>query len=170
MSNEVEVSGVFSGEDECARAIETLREAGLRSIRYFAPFPSERILEACGRDRSPVRGLVLAAGIVGAVSGFALTIGTSLTWSHVAGGKPIISLPPYIIIAFELMILFGGVTGALSIVALGGLPQWETLKGFSPRFASDRFGVLVRCSESEAARAESILREAGAEEATREGA
>ena len=56
--------------------------------------PSEKILEALELPKSPIRVCVLAGGIIGVLSGFALTIGTSLTWPHVAGGKPIISIPP----------------------------------------------------------------------------
>jgi len=168
MSNQVEIAGAFADEELCAAGIEALREAGFGPIGYFSPIPSDKLLEACGLDRSPVRGWVLCGGITGALTGFALTIGTSLTWSHVVGGKPIISLPPFIIIAFELMILLGGISAVLSTLVLGGLLRFESLTGFSSRFASDSFGVTVRCARDDAARVESILRGAGALEVTRE--
>jgi hypothetical protein len=167
MSDDVEITASFSEEETCALAIENLRESGFLRIRFFSPIPCEKLLRVFDLDRSPVRAWVLAAGIIGALSGFALTIGTSLTWSHVVGGKPIISMPPYIIIAFELMILCGGVTAVIAVFALGRLPQFETLSGFSSRFSSDRFGVVVRCAESEAAHAESILKDSGADQITR---
>lgn len=168
MSVDVEITASFADEEACVEAVQKLRKSGFSRIRFFSPIPCEKLLRAVGLDRSPVRGWVLAAGITGVLSGFALTIGTSLTWSHVAGGKPIISIPAYIIIAFELMILFGGVTGVIAVLALGRLPQFETLRGFSSSFSSDRFGIVVRCAESEAARAESIFKEAGGQEIARE--
>jgi Alternative complex III, ActD subunit len=170
VSFEFDVIASFADEQPCARAVEDLRKAGSEHLRYFAPIPSERIFEAAGFSRSPVRRWVLGGGITGALSGFALTIGTSLTWSHVAGGKPIVSIPPYIIIAFELMILFGALSAVIGFLVNGGVPEFQPLSGYSPRFSSDRFGVVVRCDEEEAERVESIMREAGAEEVAREPA
>ncbi len=170
MSAEIYVIGSFTDEEACARGIEVVLAAGMREVAYFAPIPSERLLEAAGMGHSPVRGWVLAGGISGALSGFALTIGTSLTWSHVVGGKPIVSVPPYIIIAFELMILLGALCAVVGFVTHGRMPRFESLRGYSSRFSADRFGVLVRCAEADAPRAEELLAAAGAEEVVREAA
>jgi len=40
--------------------------------------------------------------------------------------------------------------------------------GYDGRFGEDRFGIVVRCDEAEAARVESVLKESGAEEVVRE--
>jgi hypothetical protein len=170
MSDWVQIIGVFADEEECVAGIESLQRAGYARPRVFAPIPSEKILEALQMRKSPVRALVLAGGITGALSGFALTIGTSLTWPHVAGGKPIISLPPYIIIAFELMILFGALAGVAGFLIFGRLPRLESLRGYSPRFSDDRFGVMVTCAPEQSGRAEMLLKDAGAQEVHRETA
>jgi ActD protein len=170
MSDPVRMVGVFASEEECVHAIESLRRAGFARPRVFFPIPSEKILEALELPKSPVRVWVLTGGITGALSGFALTIGTSLTWAHIAGGKPIISLPPYIIIAFELMILFGALSGVAAFLISGRLPQMESLTGYSPRFSDDRFGMLVTCAPEQSTRVELLLKDAGAEEVERETA
>jgi len=170
MSEAVRVIGVFSSEEECVHAIESLRRAGYPRPRVFFPIPSEKILEALELPKSPVRSWVLAGGITGVLSGFALTIGTAMTWPHVAGGKPMISLPPYIIIAFELMILFGALSGVAGFLITGRLPRLESLSGYSPRFSDDRFGVLVTCASEQSTRVELLLKDAGAEEVERETA
>ena len=168
MSDAARIVGLFADEEECIQGIESLRKAGFAKPRVFAPIPSEKLLERLELPKSPVRVFVLAGGITGAVSGFALTIGTALTWSHVAGGKPIISLPPYIIIAFELMILFGALSGIAGFLILGRFPRLESIAGYSPRFSDDRFGVVVNCAPEQATRVEMLLRDAGAEEVERE--
>lgn len=170
MSDQVGIVGSFTDEEACARGIEALRDAGLRRLSFFAPVPSERLLEAAGLDRSPVRSWVLIGGITGALSGFALTIGTSLTWSHVVGGKPIVSIPTYIVIAFELMVLLGGLSAVIGFLVHARVPAFEAQRGYYSRFSVDRFGVLVLCSETEVAQAERVLKEAGAEEVTGEAA
>ena len=68
------------------------------------------------------------------------------------------------IIAFELMVLFGGISALTSWVLLANLPTFEPLSGYRSRFSSDEFGLVVHCGEGDAPRFEAMLREAGAEE------
>ncbi len=172
MSDDADLIGSFAQEDGCVRAIEALKRAGIGNDRFrvFAPIPSEHVRHALGRALSPVRVMVLLGGIAGVLTGFAITAGTSLEWSLVVGGKPIISMPPFIIIMFELMILFGGLSGALSFFFFARLPQVEPIAGFSERFSADRFGIAVACRDEDRPRVESLLREAGAEDVVHEAA
>ncbi len=169
MSGEVELVGAFADEEQLVHCIGQLRQAKAR-FRVYSPIPSEKINEAIYERPSFVRWWVLFGGISGAISAFALTIGTSLEWNLIAGGKPIASLPPYIIIAFEMMVLFGGISALGGWILLSNLPSFEPLSGYRERFSGDEFGLVVRCAEDEAARLESTLREAGAKEISREAA
>jgi hypothetical protein len=170
MNDSMQIVGVFADEEECVHGIEAVRRAGYPKPRVFAPVPSEKILEALQLAKSPVRICVLLGGIAGVVTGFALTIGTSLTWPHMVGGKPVVSITPYIIIAFELMILFGALSGVLGFFFFGRLPRLESIRGYSPRFSDDRFGVVVSCAPAQGSRVEMLLKDAGAEEVEREPA
>src|SRR5208337_1184984 len=151
MSDSTRIIGLFADEEDCVQGIQSLRRAGYSKPRVFAPVPSEKILEALELPKSPIRVCVLTGGIIGVISGFALTIGTSLTWPHVAGGKPIVSITAYIIIAFELMILFGALSGVGAFLFFGRFPRLEPLGGYSTRFSDDRFGVVVSCAPGQSA-------------------
>lgn len=168
MSEQINLIGAFTDEEECVEAVHALKAAGVTPRRVFSPVPCEKLLEAVGRPRSFVRRFVLAGGIIGACGGYAVTVGTSLYWPHYAGGKPIVSLTPFIIIMFELMVLCGALSGLMGFLLLGRFPHLETVGGFLSNFAGDRFGVLVSCDSSEQGRIEHVLREAGAEEIARE--
>jgi hypothetical protein len=170
MSNQLDIISVFTDEEHCAHAVERVRREKVDSFRVFAPVPSEKISESIGLGRSPVRRWVLTGGILGIISGFALTIGTSMEWNLDAGGKPVASIPPYVIIAFELMVLFGGILAVLGFLFHARMPALEPISGYLPRFGSDRFGLAVRCSEADGARVEALLRAAGAEEIIRQSA
>lgn len=170
MSEEVDIIGSFGEEQECAAAIEALRGAGLHAMRAFAPFPCEHLNQALAKPRSWVRLFVLLGGIAGVVTGFGMCIYLSLDWPRVVGGKPLISIPPFTIIAFELMVLFGALSGLFSFLFIGRLPNLREFPGYSTRFGSDQFGLVVRCPAADGGLAEHLMSDAGAEEVKREAA
>jgi len=159
----------FADDARCAHAIEELRAARVGEFNTFSPIPSHRIEHAIGRKKSPVRWMVLTGGISGVLTGLAVTIGTTYEWRLNAGGKPLLSWPPFIIICFELMVLLGGICGFFGVLGLSGIPTTEIASGYDGRFGGDRFGIVIRCDETEAARVESMMKESGAEEVVREG-
>ena len=159
----------FADDAQCANAIEELRASKVGEFNTFSPIPSHRIEHAIGKTKSPVRWIVLTGGISGILTGLAITIGTTYEWRLNAGGKPLLSWPPFIIICFELMVLLGGIFGFLGVLGLSGIPATEIAPGYDGRFGEDRFGIVVRCDEAEAARVESMMKESGAEEVVREG-
>ena len=167
MTTEIELVGTFAEEERCVHAVEALRRDGI-AVRVFSPIPSEHLLHAIGRGLSPVRAGVLMGGISGVLTGLAVTVGTSWEWNLVVGGKPVVSLPPFIIIMFELMILFGGLSAALSFFLFAGLPQLDPIPGYSERFGADRFGIVVACDEADSVKVETLMREAGAEDVVHE--
>jgi len=87
-----------------------------------------------------------------------------MQWGLITGGKPVASIPPFVIIAFELTILFGGVATVIGMVLLGRLPRIKASPTFDPRFTNDRFGVAVHCASGRGGSVRQILSAAGAEE------
>lgn len=160
------VVGVFSQADMTVRAIQALRGRGLSDFTVYMPLPVEEIEEALEHERpvSPVRLFTLVGGLTGTLTGFGLTIWSSLKWELVTGGKPIISIPPFVIIAFELTILLGGLCTLLGLLVLGRLPKFRPSTSYDPRFTVDQFGIAVRCRAELAETARQCLREAGAQE------
>jgi molybdopterin-containing oxidoreductase family membrane subunit len=161
------VLGIFAHVDTAARAIHDLRARGVRAITAYSPVPIDELEEALtghGLPRSPVRLFTLVGAIIGTASGFALTIWSSLKWGLVVGGKPVVSIPPFVIIAFELTILLGGLCTLLGLLVTARLPSVKGSRHYDPRFGVDRFGVEVTCEPAEQAEVEALLRRSGAEE------
>ena len=166
MAEVSDVVGIFAHVDATARAVQALKSRGLTDFSVYTPVPVEEIEEVVEHERpvSPVRFFTLVGGLTGTVTAFALTIWSSLKWDLVVGGKPVVSIPPFVIIAFELTILLGGLCTLLGLLILGRLPKIGRSAGYDPRFTVDRFGVVVRCPAAMAEAARQCLREAGAEE------
>jgi hypothetical protein len=163
------ILGVFAHVDTTVRALEELRAKGYHDLTVYSPVPVHEIEDVVDRDRpvSRVRLFTLLGGLTGLASGWILTAWSSLKWGLVVGGKPPMGLPvspPYVVIMFEMMILFGGIATLIGLVTLGRLPQLRTSPSYDVRFTNDRFGVAVHCAAERAASVREILRGAGAEE------
>jgi hypothetical protein len=163
------VVGVFSHVDTTVRALEDLRAKGYHDLTVYTPVPVHEIEDVLERDRpvSRVRVFALLGGVVGLIAAWLLTQWTSLKWSLFVGGKPPIGFPvspPYIVIMFEMMVLFSGIATLIGMVVLGRLPRFRTSASYDPRFTNDRFGVAVHCAPERSPSVRDILRGAGAEE------
>jgi hypothetical protein len=160
------VLGVFAHVDTTVRALEDLKAKGYHDLTVYTPVPIHEIEDVLERDRpvSRVRLFTLIGGLSGTASGFFLTIWSSLQWGLITGGKPVASIPPYVVIAFELTILFGGVATLLGLIVLARLPRLRPSPTFDPRFTNDRFGVAVHCAPERGASVRQILTAAGAEQ------
>ena len=163
------VVGVFAHVDTTVRALEELKAKGYHDLTVYTPVPVHEIEDVIERDRpvSKVRLFTLLGGLTGLASAWILTAWSSLKWGLVVGGKPPIGLPvspPYVVIMFEMMVLFAGVATLIGLVMLGRLPQFWTSTSYDARFTKDRFGVAVHCAAERATSVREILRAAGAEE------
>ena len=160
------VVGVFAHVDTTVKALEELRAKGYHDLEVYTPAPIHEIEDLMERDRpvSRVRLFTLIGGLTGTTSGFLLTIWSAMQWGLVTGGKPVVSIPPFVVIAFELTILFGGIATVIGMALLGRLPRLRPTPAYDPRFSSDRFGVAVRCGPGRGPSVAAILNAAGAEE------
>ena len=163
------VLGVFAHVDTTLDAIRQLRAKGFSDLTVYTPVPVEEIEEEVEKVRplSKVRLFTLIGGLTGTATGFFLTIWSSLIWSLATGAKDPVSFPPFIIIAFELTILLGGLSTVLAILVLGRLPKLRPSVTYDPRFTLDRFGVAVACAATQTDAVASVLSSAGAEEVRR---
>ncbi len=143
--------------DSAVNAIEKLRASGLKKITAYMPYPDLHIEEALGYDQSPVRVWTLAGGLCGAAGGFALTSFTSMDWPLVTGGKPILSIPAYIIIAFEMAVLFGVLATVIGLFINARLPFVKPMVVYDPEFSAGRFGVYVTAPPDRLDEARGIL-------------
>ena len=156
------------------KALEQLRRKGYQNVNTFSPTPSEELWGAQHARESPVRVYTLVGGIMGFLSGLFLTLWTSFEWPLITGGKPIASIPAFLVIVFELTILLGGL---FTIVGLGvhaallrAIPKSVPEAGYDARFAVDRFGVFVSCEQEQIEEVKQLFVAAGVEETSVEAA
>ena len=154
----------FAAPAAAAAAVRALRARGF-AVRAAMPAPFPEVVAAIGKPRSPIDFVTLPGALVGLACGVLLTVGGSLSWPLVTGGKPIVSIPPFVIVIFEVTVLIGSLTN-LAAVALGSYLGGRRA-AFPPpgAFNADRVGIFA--SRGDPGEAERLLREAGGEEVSR---
>jgi hypothetical protein len=163
------VLAAFVHIDAAVDAIRALRAMGLRNLVVYSPSPNHEIEEALSHRVSPVRLFTLIGGLSGCAAGFCMTIWMSYDWPVLVGGKPIASIPPYVVIAFELTILLGALI-TVAAVALFSVLLDKKGVAYDPRFSDDQVGIFVAVKPEERGSVEQLLQSAGAVEVRYEGA
>jgi len=132
--------------DSTVDAIEKLRKAGFDNVKAYTPYPDHHIEHALGYGQSPVRVWTLVGGLTGAATGLAFTSWTSIDWPLVVGGKPMISVPAFVPIIFELAVLFGALSTVIGLFVLSRIPNLKPAVVYDPEFTAGRYGVYVETS------------------------
>jgi hypothetical protein len=154
MSNEAPIYGLLAEFEDATSIVEAARRvhhAGYRKMDAFSPYALEELSEAIGFHRTRLPLIVLVGGIVGGLSGFMLQY-----WVHVIeyplniGGRPMNSWPSFIIITFEMTILFAAFSAVLGMLALNGLPRPHHPLFNAPSFklaTQDRFFLCIQSKD-----------------------
>ena len=159
----------FVHVDAAADAIRALRAKGVRNLVVYTAAPNHEIEEALDQRVSPVRLFTLIGGLTGCAAGFGMTLWMSYDWPVVVGGKPIGSIPPYVVIAFELTILMGALS-TVAAVALFSILMGKRGIAYDPRYSDDQIGIFVPAGSDQIQPIEQLLRSAGAVEVRHEPA
>ena len=146
----------FEYLDSMVNAIRRLRKAKF-SVRAYAPYPEHHIEDAMGYRQSPVRVWTLVGALTGTATGFAIAIFTSVDWPLVVGGKPMVSIPAFVVIAFELTVLFGALATVIGLFVLSRIPNLKPPVIYDPEFTAGRYGVYVEAEGARAREARRIL-------------
>ncbi|MDC0230262.1 DUF3341 domain-containing protein [Deltaproteobacteria bacterium] len=161
------VWGTFEFLDETTETIEQVRKEGVQPT-VISPCPRHEIDHALGNPRTILPWIALLFGALGCFIGYSLPAWTASDWVLPVSGKPILAIPPFTIIGFELTILFTTIHTLAGIAILGIIDSFRfpIPRGAKkyPRFQRDRFGVVVRCDQEKLEQFETIMKNNGAEE------
>jgi hypothetical protein len=141
----------FETPEALIAATKAARAQGYRQLDTFTPFP---VYELNGilqlRDRR-----VLWLGLIGGIFGFCLALGmqtfTNFDYPINVGGRPLYPLSAFMVVAFELTVLFAALTPAFGMLALNGLPRLNHPVFAAPAFhlaSRNRFFLCVLASDA----------------------
>lgn len=165
------VLGIFETPDTLMAAIPKVRAAKLGTVEAYTPYPIHGIDEALGLRRSPLGGMVLVMGVLGALTAFGFQYWISaVDYPIVTGGKAPDSWEAFIPIMFEVTVLFATFTAGLGMLfLLNKLPFFghpvlsaKAIRGIT----RDRYALAIEAEGEafDAAAAAGVLEQAGAVE------
>jgi hypothetical protein len=142
------IVGLFDGVETAARAGRALQglslPAGSVTTISAVPLPEGAVVT----DPEPIRfpKIVIAGWFVGAAAGLGLTLATYMLYPLVTGGKTIVSVPPTLIITYEVAML-----GAVLATLFGGGREMRLLR-YPPKVVHDpriHDGKIALCAKVE---------------------
>lgn len=136
--------GVFEREEDMLTAIREVRRQGLTVVEAYAPYAVHGLDRALGLRPTRLPWICFVLGLIGA----ALKIWfefwtTAVSWPINVGGKPWNSLPAFVPVTFEVMVLFAGLGVVIAFLSVCGLRPGRRAVLPDPRVTSDRFVVIL---------------------------
>jgi hypothetical protein len=133
----------FAREEDLLQAVTAARKQQWSLLEAYSPYPVHGLEKAMGLRRSQLGKVCFGFGLLGA--GLALDFqfwSTGRDWALNVGGQPWNSLPAFIPVTFETMVLFAGLGLVLTWLVRCGLYPGSQLWQPAMGETNDRF-VLV---------------------------
>ena len=139
----------FETPTDLVRAAEAASNRGYRNMEAYTPFPIEELHHALHLKKSKLPLIVLLGGICGGLTGFLLQwYVTVYDFPTNIGGRPLFSWPSYIVITFELTVLFASIAATFGLLALCGFPMPYHAMFNAPGFERATRDGFFLCIES----------------------
>jgi len=146
------IHGVMAEFDSPTGLVNAARAAhylGYRKLDAYSPFPIEELNDVLHLHRNKLPLIVLIGGILGGITGYLLQYYVTVIQFPInIAGRPLHSWPSYIVITFELTILFAAFSAVFGMMALCGLPMPYHPVFNVPRFAMASRNRFFLCIES----------------------
>src|SRR5512146_2793484 len=141
----------FETPTQLVEATRRAHAAGYRKMDAYSPFPIEEVAEALDYHKTRVPLITLVGGLLGGAGAYLLQwwINTIAYPLNVAG-RPFHSWPSFIIVTFEMTVLFAGLAALFGMLAMNGLPMPYHPLFNVPRFAMatrDRFFLCIEAAD-----------------------
>ncbi len=129
-----------------------VRNDGYASLEAFTPFPVEGLEERMEFNRSPMPWIILAGGILGGSSVYALEYWINLdAYPLNIGGRPLHSWPSFIPPTFEGTVLIASLFAVVGVLLVCGLPRLHHALFEVPAFtraSTDGFFLAVKADDA----------------------
>ncbi|MDP1802870.1 MAG: DUF3341 domain-containing protein [Bacteroidota bacterium] len=168
------IHGVFGDEVPLLEACRKLRAAGIRIKDVYSPMPIHGIDGVIGVPRTRLAICAFIYGITGtSLATLMMWYMMISDWPNDIGGKPsftyYMNIPAFIPITFESTVFCAAHGMALTYFLRCWLIPGAKAKNPDPRTTDDKFLIYLELNDDQAAKAEEIMKNNGAEEVNQKG-
>lgn len=166
------ITAEFDSVDTLLAACRRVRDAGYTKTDAYTPFAVHGIDKALGIKPTVLPWIVLACGLTGLATALTMQIWmNAIDYPYIISGKPYISLPAFVPVAFELTILFSSFGAFFGMWALNKLPMLSNPMFTNPRFdrvTDDKFFLYIDSGDEryDGAGVEKLLGDVGGQHIT----
>ena len=147
--SQLQLMGVFDDEDNLKHAVQAIEQQRLRIVEVYAPYPVHGLERLLGLKRSRLSWVCFFAGAMGAVLKLWFEFWTTaVDWPVNVGGKPWNSLPAFVPVTFEVMVLFAGIFTVLALFIVSKLWPGKQATIVHPRVTNDRFALVIEQNDA----------------------
>jgi hypothetical protein len=136
----------FDSAERLVAAVRQTRAAGYQRVETFTPFPIDEIPALLGIGETKVGWLTVAGGIFGGALAFGAQLYFNWDFPINVGGRPLYAVPAFLVVTFELTILFAVFACVFGMLALNRLPRLHHPAFSIPDFeraSQDRFFLAI---------------------------
>jgi hypothetical protein len=142
--------GVFEREEDLVQAAKAVTAKGWQVVDIYSPYPLHDTMRILGLERSRLPRVAFIFGLLGLGLAFWFQFWASgESWPLNVGGRPWNSWPAFVPVAFEMMVLAGGLGLVLAWLVVCRLFPGEPAALPAARVTDDRF-VLEVCAAGDA--------------------
>lgn len=157
------ILALFSDFDEAEAVVKELRSAQIKGfnsdkdLTIKSPIEHPEVERFLGHKPVNIQWFTLGGALTGGLLAFTLIAGSQASfYSQMKGGKPIVPIPPDLVLTYEMFILGGVYITVLGFLICAGLPSRRSPL-YSTKVSEDQIGILVKADESAAAELKSIF-------------
>jgi hypothetical protein len=126
MNSDLPVFGVaaeFEDPEKLVDAARYSKEQGYSALEAYTPYPIKELDEVI-HTLNPVPAIVFVTGVLGSATAWSMQYYiAAIDYPINVGGRPLYSWPSFIVILFELTVLFASAGAFFGILWLAGLPR-----------------------------------------------
>lgn len=154
---------LYNNFDEAEAVVKELRSTDIkgfdvnRDLTIKSPIEHPEVEEFLGDKPVNVQWFTLIGATLGGLLAFWLIAGSQGNfYAQMKGGKPIVPIPPDMVLTYEMFILGGVYITVLGFLICAGLPARRSPL-YSAKVSEDQIGILVKGDESAAATLRNIF-------------
>jgi hypothetical protein len=154
---------LYNNFEEAEAVVRELRNSEIKGFNAAddlvvkSPIEHPEVEEFLGEKSVKVQWFTLGGALTGGLLAFSLIAGSQASFfSQMKGGKPIVPIPPDLVLTYEMFILGGVYITVLGFLICAGLPARRSPL-YSAKVSEDQIGILVKGDDGSMAKLREIF-------------